>query len=252
MTAAMAEPPHTDAPLAPRGNSQEERLAFLRQVTASIDVAPAGDRAYSVLVWRAREDAPQSRVLSVDDLQASRQCLFEALVVGDPPHHVADYRWGGRGFSQGGDDRWAAIAAATCAFSMPLLLARLQTRREACVLRARVQGLGRMTGATSGLSASVHGPDEEPEEHIPSEAIQTGEATHEALHGGSGGALAALAQSLGLPAPPAGLTSGGMGGALPTLRAGMLGYFDVSLIPARTLPNSEMLQMMISHNQARR
>ena len=245
----------------PRRVDLSPLAAFSQQVTT----APGGPRSFTVLV-HAVTDGGGRGAMTEAVYGSVGGALIHLLPVPDPPSHPRDYHWGERGFD-GGHDRYNAIAVATMEAGAPLVLAREQTRREAHVLRARVNTL-------DGLVASVHGMDlltsllegEEPPDAVPTAAIATGEAAYQRpdveaiaeamakrlagsnplrdLRAAMGvdldalGALSALSAlgDLGLDLGALRAALEGVGRDLLGLKPSQIGYFDPAHLPVPKLP----------------
>ena len=119
----------------PRRVDLSPLAAFSQQVTT----APGGPRSFTVLV-HAVTDGGGRGAMTEAVYGSVGGALIRLLPLPDPPSHPRDYNWVERGFD-GGHDRYNAIAVATMEAGAPLVLAREQTRREAHVLRARVNTL---------------------------------------------------------------------------------------------------------------
>ena len=236
----------------PRRVDLSPLAAFSQQVTT----APGGPRSFTVLV-HAVTDGGGRGAMTEAVYGSVGGALIHLLPVPDPPSHPRDYNWNERGFD-GGHDQYNAIAVANMEAGAPHVLAREQTRREAHVLRARVNTL-------DGLVASVHGMDlltsllegEEPPDAVPTAAIATGEAAYQRpdvesmaeamarrLAGidldalGADGALSALGDLEGALRAALGGVEGmeGVGRDLVGLKPNQIGYFDPAHLPVPKLP----------------
>ena len=236
----------------PRRVDLSPLAAFSQQVTT----APGGPRSFTVLV-HAVTDGGGRGAMTEAVYGSVGGALIRLLPLPDPPSHPRDYNWVERGFD-GGHDRYNAIAVANMEAGAPHVLAREQTRREAHVLRARVNTL-------DGLVASVHGMDlltsllegEEPPDAVPTAAIATGEAAYQRpdvesmaeamarrLAGidldalGADGALSALGDLEGALRAALGGVEGmeGVGRDLVGLKPNQIGYFDPAHLPVPKLP----------------
>ena len=240
----------------------------LATASQQVTLAPGGPRSFTVLV-HAVTDGGGRGAMTEAVYGSVGGALIRLLPLPDPPSHPRDYNWVERGFD-GGHDQYNAIAVATMEAGAPLVLAREQTRREAHVLRARVNTL-------DGLVASVHGMDlltsllegEEPPDAVPTAAIATGEAAYQrpdvesmaeamarrlagidplrdlrAAMGvdldalGADGALSALGDLEGALRAALGGVEGleSVGRDLVGLKPNQIGYFDPAHLPVPKLP----------------
>ena len=208
-----------------RAQTEARMEATLTAATAAVETPAGGERVYSVMVGRTGG----VRVNTVE-YSTHRSALLSDLRLADPPSHPGNFGWLDRGFES--EMHFDALNVSGMQEGVGILLARRQTRREAHVLRARVE-------ATSArlLIATVIGPDEAPEDPRAARAFELGQAAFEAFStaagvGGMGGA-----------------GGGGGRGRAGTLRMGQIGFFDRVLLPTKTLPISAPVQAFLTSNE---
>jgi hypothetical protein len=207
---------------AARAQAEARTEATLTAATAAVETPAGGERVYSVMVGRTGGVR-----FNTVEYATHRSALLSDLRLADPPSHPGSFGWLDRGFES--EMHFEALNVSGMQEGVGVLLARRQTRREAHVLRARVE-------ATSArlLSATVIGPDEAPEDPRAARAFELGQAAFEAFStaagvGGAGG--------------------GGGRGRAGTLRMGQIGFFDRALLPTKTLPISALVQAFLTSNE---